>query len=84
MKISVKPHIEIARISKEGFWLTAILVAVLWCLVVTNRLIVHRAEAESSRALRELRYLRLQNGARQGESPDRPPSAPTRALSIPI
>jgi hypothetical protein len=74
MKISVEPHIEIARISKNGLWLTAILVAVLWCLVVTNGVIVHRADAESSRALRALRYLQLQNGARHGEPPDKPPS----------
>ena len=82
MKISVKPHIEIARISKEGFWLTAILVAMLWCLVVTNRLIVYRAEAETSRALRELRYLRLQKGARHVGSPDkrRMPPPGRRAL----
>jgi hypothetical protein len=79
---------EIATISKERFWLTAILVALLWCLVVTNRLIVHRAEAETSRALRELRYLRLQNDARHRESPDKPPpgaaASSSRALSIPI
>jgi len=88
MKISMKPHIEIAKISKEGFWLTAILVALLWCLVVMNHLIVHRAEAESSRALRELRHLRLQNGGWHGESPDRPPDGAaafsSRALTIPI
>ena len=88
MKISMKPHIEIARISKEGFWLTAILVALLWSLVVTNRVIVHQAEAESSRALRELRYLRPQNGAQHGEPPDKPPSGAVasspRTLSIPI
>jgi hypothetical protein len=79
---------EIAGISKEGFWLTAILVAVLWCLVVTNHVIVHRAEAESSRALRELKHLGLQNGAQQGRSPENPPSgvaaSASRAISIPI
>ena len=89
MKLFVKPHIEIARISKEGFCLTAILVAVLWSLVVANHLIVHRAEAESSRALRKLKYLRLENGVRHGESPEKPPSgvgrsSALRPLSIPI
>ena len=62
---------EKAKISKEGFWSTAILVVVLWCLVGANRLIVHRAEAESSKALRELKYLRFQKGGRRGESPEK-------------
>jgi len=62
---------EIAKISKQGFWSTAILVVVLWSLVGANLLIVHRAETESSQALRKLRYLRFQKGSGRGESPEK-------------
>jgi hypothetical protein len=65
--------VRIAGISRAGFCLTAILVVMLWCLVVTNRLIIHRANVESSRALRGLKYLRLQNSAQPGKSYENPP-----------
>jgi hypothetical protein len=88
VKIFAKTHIEIARISNEGLLLIAILVAVLWSLIAANRLIVQRAEIVSSQTLRELRYLRLQNGARPGVSPGRrrmaQPATSSHALSSQI
>jgi hypothetical protein len=84
----LKVKIEIARISNEGLCLTAVLVALLWCLVVANHRIVYRAGAEVSQALLELRHLRMQNEARHWGSPEKPAYRPagsrSRASSIPI
>ena len=78
----------IAKISNEGLCVTALLVAVLWCLVLANHRIVHRAEADATQALLELRHLRLESEAgpwRSHEKPaHRPATSASRASSIPI
>jgi hypothetical protein len=60
--------VEIAKISKQGFWLTAILVAILWCLLIANRLILHRAEVDAGIALRERKYLQLRKDSGKAHS----------------
>jgi hypothetical protein len=54
----LKVRIEIAKISNEGLCATALLVAVLWCLVLANHRLVLRTEADASQAMQELRRLR--------------------------
>ena len=83
-----KVKISIAKISNEGLCTTALLVAVLWCLVLANHRIVHRAEADASQALLELRRLRLESEAGRWKSHEKPTHRPvtlaSRVLSIPI
>ena len=83
-----KVKIQIARISNEGLCVTALLVAVLWCLILANHRIVHRAEADASQALLELRRLRLESEADPWKSHEKPAcrrvASASRASSIPI
>jgi hypothetical protein len=67
--------LRIAGISRDGFCFIAILVVVLWCLVVTNHLIVQHADAELSRAVRGLENLRLQNSAQPGKPYENAPNS---------
>jgi hypothetical protein len=83
-----KVKIPIAKISDEGLCTTALLVVALWCLILANHRIVHRAEADVSQALLELRRLRVESEAGPWTSHEkpaqRPVSAGSRASSIPI
>ena len=80
--------IPIVKISNEGLCATALLVAVLWCLILANHRIVHRAEADASQALLELRRLRPESEAGPWKSHEKPAHGPVvrtpRASSIPI
>jgi hypothetical protein len=84
----LKVKIQIAKISNEGLCATALLVTVLWCLVLVNHRIVHRAEADASQALLELRCLRLEREAGPWKSHEKPARRPVvrapRASSTPI
>jgi hypothetical protein len=83
-----KVKMPIARISNEGLCVTALLVAVLWCLILANHRIVRRAEADASQALLELRRLRPESEAGSWKSHERPASrrvtSALRVSSIPI
>jgi hypothetical protein len=70
--------ISVASISKEGFCFTAILVAILWCILGVNRIILHRAQADSASARYTIEYLRMRNRVRAVESPSNP-AAPVPA-----
>jgi hypothetical protein len=66
----------------------ALLVAMLWYLVMANHRIVHRAEADASQALLELRRLRLESEEGPWKSHEKPTHPPvtlaSRASSIQI
>jgi hypothetical protein len=49
----------IAKISNTGFLLMGILVLVLWGFVLTNRLVLRRANLEAIRTMRELESLKV-------------------------
>ena len=56
----------VATISKPGLSLIAILVAVLWAFVVTNRLIVRRAQLEASHTIEDTKS---RHGVRRSKKP---------------
>src|SRR5690349_13186317 len=56
----------VATISKPGLCLIAILVAVLWAFVVTNRLIVRRAQLEASHTIEDTKS---RHGVRRSKKP---------------
>ncbi len=53
----------IAKITGQGLIAIAISVALLWGCLVSERLIVNRANEEASRSLRDLRLMRQQRHA---------------------
>jgi hypothetical protein len=71
-----KVKMPIAKISNEGLSAMAVLVALLWCLILANHRIVHRAEADASQAVLELRRLRLESDAGPWKSHEKPARRP--------
>ena len=72
----------IARITGQGLTCIAVLVALLWACAIGERVIVDRANAETSEALREMRSLQLKNRRQPAVTPARPmPRRPRPELS---
>ena len=76
--------ISMAAISKEGFCITAILVAILWCILGINRIILHGAQADLASAHYTIEYLRIRNRVRAIESPLRPAAPESAPKSVPL
>jgi hypothetical protein len=74
--------VAIARITGHGLTSIAILVVLLWACAIGERVIVDRANAETSEALREMRSLQLKNRRQPAVTPARPmPRRPRPELS---
>jgi hypothetical protein len=65
--------VQIARITGQGLTSIALLVVLLWAFVIGERIIVDRANAETSEALRAMRSLQLKNRRQPAATPVRPP-----------
>ena len=69
----------LVKITRQGLVTIAILVAILWGCVLTERRISRNSRIETYRALRDIRYLKFR---RRVEPTSRPlPSAPSPAPS---
>lgn len=62
----------LAKITGEGLTAIAILVVLLWSCAVGERVIVNRANAETTEALRAMRSLQLKNRRLPAATPARP------------
>jgi hypothetical protein len=64
--------VAIARITGQGLTLIAILVVLLWACAIGERVIVDRANAETTEALRAMRSLQFKNRRQPAAIPVRP------------
>lgn len=62
----------IARITSQGLTSIAIVVALLWACVIGERVIVRRANAETTEAVRAIRSLQLKNRREPAATPVHP------------
>jgi hypothetical protein len=70
----------IARITRQGLTWIAILVAILWGCIFTEHYLTSRAQMETYRALRQMRYLKFKRHIEPTAAPKagpalRPPSS---------
>ncbi len=66
----------IAKITRPGLIVIAILVAILWTCILAERTITHKARVETYRALRDIRYLKFKRHVEPTSRPQ-PPAAPS-------
>ena len=66
----------LARITRSGLTAIAILVAILWSCVLTERRITRNSRIETYRALRDIRYLKFKQHIEPTSQPQKP-SAPS-------
>jgi hypothetical protein len=59
---------QLLNISNRGLCILAILVGALWGFILTNRFIVHRAEAESFGVPRKLKHLKSPRSRRPAKA----------------
>jgi len=62
-----------ARITGQGLTSIAILVVLLWACAIGERIIVNRANAETTEALRAMHSLQLKNRRQPAATPAHPP-----------
>jgi hypothetical protein len=67
----------IAKITRSGLIVIAILVAILWTCVLTEKRISRNSRIETYRALRDMRYLKFKRRVEPTSRPETPaaPSA---------
>jgi MFS superfamily sulfate permease-like transporter len=67
----------IAKITRSGLIVIAILVAILWTCVLAEKRISRNSKIETYRALRDMRYLKFKRRVEPTSSPEAPttPSA---------
>ena len=63
------PTMSIAKITGPGLTAIALSVAALWGCLISERLIVHQANLEAARALREVRMMRARKHTEPVSSP---------------
>ena len=66
-------RVSVARITGQGLTSIAILVALLWTCVISQRVILGRANDGAVQVMRAIRELRLKNRRRPATAPARPP-----------
>jgi hypothetical protein len=67
----------LAQITRHGLVSIAILVAILWGCILTERRILRHAKMDTYRALRDLRYLRFKRHVEPVVQPSTMPAAPS-------
>jgi hypothetical protein len=70
----------LVQITRQGLVSMAILVAILWGCIITERRISLNAKIETYRALRDMRYLKFKRRVEPAAQPS--PTAPSAAPSI--
>jgi len=69
-------EMALAQITREGLIAIAVLVAILWSCVLTERRITRNSRIETYRALRDIRYLKFKQHIEPAAQPKKP-SAPS-------
>ena len=64
----------LAKITRHGLISIAILVAILWCCILSERKLLRHSKMETYRALRDIRYLKLKRRVEPTSHPVRPTS----------
>jgi hypothetical protein len=64
--------VAIGKITRQGLTSIAILVLLLWACAIGERVIVNRANAATTDALRSMRSLQLKNRRQPAATPARP------------
>ena len=62
----------LAKITREGLVSIAILVAILWTCLLSERHLVRNSRVETYRALRDMRYLKFKRRVEPTSRPSRP------------
>ena len=70
----------LAKITRQGLFSIAILVAILWGCVLSERYISRNSRMETYRALRDIRYLKFKRRIEPASRPVAPPTTPSRSL----
>ena len=73
-----KYHVmALAQITRQGLIAIAVLVAILWSCVLTERRITRNSRIETYRALRDIRILKFKRHIEPVAHPKQAPSAPS-------
>jgi len=70
----------LARITRPGLVSIAVLVAILWGCIVTERYILRHNKMETYRALRDIRYLKFKRHAEPASQPSGRPTSSGRPV----
>ena len=70
----------LAKITRQGLVSIAILVAVLWGCILSERYLSRNSRMETYRALRDMRYLKFKRRVEPASRPVAPPGAPSRSM----
>ena len=70
----------LAKITRPGLVSIALLVAILWGCIVTERYVLRHNKMETYRALRDMRYLKFKRHAEPASRPSTPPSPSWRPV----
>jgi hypothetical protein len=70
----------LAKITRTGLVSIAILVAILWGCIVSERYLLRNNKMETYRALRDMRYLKFKRRAEPASRPSRPSGSPALSL----
>ena len=70
----------LAKITRPGLVSIAILVAILWGCIISERYLLRNSKIETYRALRDMRYLKFKRRVEPASRP-LPPSSPS-SLSL--
>ena len=62
----------LAKITRPGLVSIALLVAILWGCIVTERYLLRHSKMETYRALRDMRYLKFKRHVEPASQPSRP------------
>ena len=73
----------LAKITRPGLVAIAVLVAILWGCIITERYLLRDSKMETYRALRNIRYLKFKRRVEPASQPVHP-SAPPASLAGPI
>ena len=74
----------LAQITRNGLLTIAVLVAMLWGCVLTERRLSRNSKVETYRALRDLRYLRFKHHVEPASRPLPPSSGPPSVSLGPV
>jgi hypothetical protein len=73
----------LAKITRPGLVSIAVLVAILWGCIITERYLLRDSKMETYRALRNIRYLKFKQRVEPASQPLQP-STPPASLAGPI
>jgi len=73
--------VALAKITRPGLVSIAVLVAILWGCILTERSLLRNSRMETYRALRDMRYLKFKRRVEPVSQPARPSNPPASSTS---